>query len=160
MKEPRNAKVLISLIVILLITNIAGLAYFTLRKPADVKGTGSADRKNMMENYLKKTVGFNAEQQVAYDSLIARHRRNLKPMFEQMRKEKEDRLASIARQGFADSAIIIAAGKTAVKQETLEIKMLQHLKDIRSLCTPDQQQIFDTSIYKVFTRKNNERKKD
>ncbi len=160
MKEPRNPKVLISLIVILLIANIAGLAYYTLRKPAEGRGGGSAERKNMMENYLKKTIGFNAEQQVAYDSLIARHRRNMKPMFDQMRKEKEERLASIARQDFVDSAIVIAAGKTAAKQEKLEIYMLQHLKDIRNLCTPAQQQIFDTSIYKVFTRKNGERKKD
>lgn len=160
MKEPKNPKILILLIVILLIANIAGLAYYTLHKPDGGKGSGQTDRKNMMENYLKKTVGFNAEQQVAYDSLIAKHRRNMKPMFDQMRKEKEERLNSISRQGFADSAIIIAVRKTAPNQEKLEIDMLQHLKDIRNLCTPAQQQIFDTSIYKVFTRKNGERKKD
>ncbi len=86
--RPRNSKTLLILIAVLLLANIIGIVFFLTNKTGGGK-SGSSDRKNAMAGYLTKDLGFSASQLVAYDSLTARHRRNMGPMFEQMKKEKE-----------------------------------------------------------------------
>ena len=75
-------------------------------------------------------------------------------MFDMMKKEKEKRLRYIAQFEFADTAIATAVDKTISNQQVVETKMLMHLKDIRNICNEEQRAKFDTSIYKVFSRKN------
>lgn len=157
--RPNNSKALLVIIIVLVIANIAGLAFFLLNKPGGGKLNGSEERKNAMLGYLKKDIGFSAQQLVAYDSLIERHRKDMGPLFDSLKKEKEKRLYYIAQFAFADTAINTAVAKTAAKQQMLETKMLMHLKDVRNLCSEEQKITFDTSIYKMFTRRNGDKKK-
>lgn len=156
--RPRNTKALLVIIIVLVAANIGGLAFFLMNKQPDPRRYDS-DRKNAMVNYLKNDVGFTPVQLVAYDSLVANHRRELQPMFDVMKLEKEKRLRYIAQYAFADTAINTAVAKTILKQQAVETKMLMHLKDIRNICNEQQRVKFDTSIYKVFSRKNSGDKK-
>jgi len=156
--RPKNTKALLVIIIVLVAANIAGLAFFLMNKPSGHRDS-STERKNAMVGYLKNDIGFTPQQLVAYDSLIVRHRREIHSMFDVMRKEKEKRLRYISQFEFADTAIATAVAKTISKQQLLETKMLLHLKDIRNICNEEQRVKFDTSIYKVFSRKNNGDKK-
>ncbi len=158
--RPKNSKALLVIIIVLLAANIGGLAYFFLSKPNGENHNGSSERKNGMLSYLKNDIGFSAQQLVVYDTLIAQHKRNMGPMFELLKKEKEKRLRYIAQYGFADTAIASAINKAVSNQQIIETQMLMHLKDIRNICNDQQKIKFDTSIYKIFSKKNgNDRKK-
>lgn len=152
--RPRNSKYLLILIAVLLLANIVGIVFFLTNTNRDKKGN-AGDRKNAMVGYLTKDLGFSADQMVTYDSLVARHRRTMGPLFEQMKKEKEQRLRYVAQYGFADTAIGTAVSLTAAKQQVLETQMMMHLKDVRNICNENQKVKFDSSIHKVFARKNN-----
>ena len=132
--RPKNSKALLVIIIVLLAANIGGLAYFFLSKPNGENHNGSSERKNGMLSYLKNDIGFSAQQL--------------------LKKEKEKRLRYIAQFGFADTAIASAINKTVSNQQIIETQMLMHLKDIRNICNDQQKIKFDTSIYKIFSKKN------
>ena len=157
--RPKNSKALLILISVLLLANLVGLIFFLTNKPGRERMSSSSERKNAMIGYLKNDIGFSAAQLVAYDSLSARHRRHISPMFDGMKKEKEKRLRYVAQYGFADTAIATAVNITAAKQQVLETQMILHLKDVRNICTDEQKIKFDSSIYKIFGRKGNGDKK-
>jgi hypothetical protein len=152
-----NSKPLLIIIAVLLLANLFGLAYFIFNKPTHNKN-GASDKRNAMAGYLKNDIGFTPAQLLAYDSLTARHKRAMTAMFDTLRKEKDNRLKYISQFGFADTAIKTAVAKTAGTQEMLEVKMLMHLKDVRNICTGEQKIKFDTSIYKVFSKKPDKKK--
>ena len=65
----------------------------------------------------------------------------------------------MSSNAFSDSAITVAANRSAELQKQMEIKMLTHFKEVRQLCTPAQQPAFDTLFYKVWNRKGEDRNK-
>ena len=157
MTKPTNSRYLLVLIAVLLAANIIGIGYFIANRPA--KNTSSNyDRKAAMVKYLKNDLGFTPSQLQAYDSLEEAHKLVMKPLYDSLRKEKEKRIRYIAGFAFEDSAINTAVAKTAVQQQLVETNMLKHVKNIRNLCTPAQQVVYDTSIYKMFVRKAPEKK--
>lgn len=151
--RPKNTKALLIIIIVLVAANIAGLVFFLMNKQPGHRNY-SAERKSAMVVYLKNDIGFTTQQLLEYDSIAAHHRREIQPMFDMMKKEKEKRLRYIAQFEFADTAIATAVDKTISNQQVVETKMLMHLKDIRNICNEEQRAKFDTSIYKVFSRKN------
>lgn len=152
--ENSSNKILIIVIALLLIANVVTLTMlFTGKKP------DNDDRKNSMRNYLKNEVGFSAAQLVAFDTVKSRQRAQAKKMYDEIRQRKQNNLKNIGTNNFNDTAIKNAALYAASQQENMEINMLQHLKDIRNLCTPPQRAIFDTGFYKIMVRPNSDTKK-
>ena len=152
-ENPSN-KILIIVIALLLIANIVTLTLLLTDKK-----TNYDDHKNSMRNYLKTEIGFSDAQIVAFDSVKSHHRAEVKPMFDEMRTRKQLNLKNIGAQNFSDSSIINAAEYAATQQKNLEMKMLNHLKEIRNLCTAKQRAVFDTGFYKMMTRPNGERQR-
>jgi len=144
--QPRN-KVLIILIGILLAANIILLSLFLLEKPEK-----KPERRSQMGLYLTKEIGFTTQQMVQFDSIKAQHRRQVKQLFDSMRVKKESAFKAIGTNGFSDSSILSAATYSAAQQQQLELMMLEHIRDIRGICTPKQRLQFDTGFYKVMTR--------
>ncbi len=150
---PKKGKPLLIIIGVLLLANIAGLVFFFMDKQSHKRENFSDERKNAMQGYLKNDIGFTEKQLAAYDSLSKQHRKNMQPLFEQLKKEKETRLKYVSLYQYADTAITAAVNKTIIQQQLVEKKMLMHLKDIRNICTQEQKIKFDTSIYKMFGRR-------
>lgn len=147
------------IIAILLLANIGVFAYFLANKPTPRKGNPSPQWKNAMANYLKADIGFDTVQLKQYESLKVVHRKSLDTLFEQLKAEKENRLNFLAENKYSDSSIIQAVNSTSEKQKMLDLQMLRHLRDVRSLCTDEQKARFDTSIYKIMARRGNDKKK-
>ena len=141
-------KILIAAVVILLITNIALLSLFLLNRPEGRK----TERKSALSNYLKNDIGFTNAQMVELDTIKNQHRREVKQMFDVMKNLKEENFRHIGQEGFSDSAIGVAATFSANQQKQLELLMLNHLKTIRNICTPQQRAKFDTGFYRVMQR--------
>lgn len=157
--RPKNSKALLIIIAVLLVANIGGWVFFFKNTPSGKKPSYSAQRKNLMQAYLKNEIAFSEAQLVQYDSLSERHQREMQPMFDLLKKEKEERVKYISQNAFADTAIAEAVSNTTAKQQLVETKMLMHLKDVRNICTEQQKIKFDSSVYKMFARRSGDKKK-
>jgi len=158
MSTQSKNKILLIIIGILLITNIALVSFYSLSKPAEKKGV-RPDRTAMISAFLKNELKFSQPQLSQYDSLSNQHRILIKAKFDAIKKEKESEFNQLTQDNFNDSSINNTAVLFSTKQKEIEIIMFNYFKDIRNLCSPQQQPKFDSLFYKMLTKKNDERKK-
>ena len=157
MSTTSKNKILLLAVTFLLLTNIAMLIFF-LNMGHDKKGPHGG-HEGMMKEFLKSEIGFNPQQLQQYDSLSKQHREKIKISFDEIRNSKTQLFKDLGATAFSDSAIIIAADRSASLQKQMEVKMIMHFKEIRNLCTSGQQPKFDSLFYKVWTRKGDGRNK-
>ncbi len=145
-----KSKALISIIIFLLITNIAMLLFFlVLDRPAR---KGSLKDSNGMADVLKNDVGFSQTQVDNYLSLRKNRYNTIHPLFEQLKKARYNFYDLVYAPQASDSLINSSADSIASKQKLLDMEMLTHFKNVRKLCTTDQLPKFDSTIKKVFVR--------
>ncbi len=146
-------KILILLIVVLLLANMVTL-YFLMSD----KRRKNGGRNEVFTEYLKKDIGFVDTQMKDYDSLLTQHRKAMKLDFSKTDSLRRYALKSLAENQFTDSAILRSVENNAIFFKDMQIQMLQHLRAIRSICTAEQQKIFDTSFYKVIFKSKKNKK--
>lgn len=147
----KKYKTLVSIIIFLLITNFAMLIFFmVISKPVD-KRSRSHDQ-NTISALLQKEVGFSQGQLDQYQVLRTQQRQNVRPLFDEIRKSKENFYGLLYANILSDSIINADADSIAQKQKKLDLQMFNHFKNVRSLCTADQLQKFDSTLKKVITR--------
>lgn len=149
--QPKS-KLLLIIIGILLVTNIVLITFLTTNKQGPKKGM-RGDRSAAIATFLKNEVGFTPQQLQQYDTLNAQHHAKTKAIFDALRIDKNNELKQLGANHFSDSAITYTIGHAAAKQQEIDRLMLQHFKAIRDICTPQQLPIFDSSFYKVLSRK-------
>jgi periplasmic protein CpxP/Spy len=147
-----KSKLYLLIISLLLITNIAMLFFFMVKKDGHKKGS-RGDRSAMMKEFLQKDIGFNEQQLQQYETLSKQHREKVKAGFEAIKNNKQQWFKELGNKGFTDAAITDAVNKTAEKQKAMELQMLNHFAAIRKICTPVQQEKFDSLCYKIWDKK-------
>jgi Spy/CpxP family protein refolding chaperone len=151
MDTVRKYKTLVSIIVFLLITNFAMLIFFmVIAKPIDKKSR--YNDQNGFGVMLQKEVGFSKAQLEKYQALRTQQRQNIKPLFDDIRKSKDNFYGLLYSDSVPDSVIDANADSIANTQKKLDLQMFNHFKNIRNICTPDQLQKFDSSIKKAVAR--------
>ena len=153
MNAQPKTKFLIMLVALLAIANIVLLGIMFSKKPHAGFDRGSR-REEQMKNFLQKELGFSPAQMQAYDSSGSTHRQAMRRLFDEMKQHKENNLRNLGNSSFTDSAIEATALKAGEQKKLIEQKMLQHLQEIRLICTAEQRAKFDTSIYKLFGKKD------
>ncbi len=159
MNSVTKNKSLVSIIIFLLITNIAMLIFFVvLNKPPqkDVRGHD----QNGMSGMLQKEVGFSKDQIDTYQSLRKDQMDTIHVLFDELRKSKMEFYNLIYSSQVADSSLNKAADIIAERQKALDLHMFDHFKKVRNICTPDQLQKFDSTIKKVLIRMTSKNGKD
>ncbi|HET6996280.1 MAG TPA: periplasmic heavy metal sensor [Chitinophagaceae bacterium] len=142
---------LIFIIAVLLLTNIAVLAYFLwYKKPA--RPPEGRDRSRGIEVPLQNEVGFNEEQMSQYKQMRDEQMKAIKPMFEDMRKTKDSLFRMISSENTNDSSVNVVADAIARKQKEMDLRMYAHFKRIRSLCTPAQLPKYDSVIQRMIRK--------
>ena len=159
MSSSSKTKILVTAVVFLLLTNIAILVFFLCCKGPDRRNDHGGGREAMMRNFLQKDIGFSDQQLQRYDTLAKIHKESTKSSMEEMRNSREQDLKEISSAGFSDSAISFVATRSSARQKDMLGKMFMHFKDIRQLCTPEQQPRFDSLFYKIWNRKDDKHKK-
>jgi Spy/CpxP family protein refolding chaperone len=149
MNSSRN-KVLLALVAILLLTNLALVAFFVLKKEPQKKEVRQS-RSAAMRGMLKDSVGFNEQQLQQFDAIRQQHEQDLKPLFENMREAK----LSFYQQMNAsrDTAAITAAGDAIGEtQKALDLAFYKYFQNIRAVCTPQQLTSYDSLVQRVVRR--------
>ncbi|HLG41241.1 MAG TPA: periplasmic heavy metal sensor [Chitinophagaceae bacterium] len=141
---------LLFIIAALVLTNVAVLVYFLwIKRPVE---TRRMDGKNGMTEMLKKEVGFNDEQVAQYKQLKDEQWASIKPMFDEMRKAKENLFRLLSDPNTSDSLVSKATNAIAEKQKTLDLQTFSHFKKVRAVCTPDQLPKYDSMIQRMFRK--------
>jgi len=140
-------RALVSIIIFLVISNIAILIYFLYFSDGR-KGSYGKDR-NAVSGFLQKDMGFNKEQINKYQELKTTHLQTIKPVFNDIRTAKENFYNLLYVNNISDSAVDKAAAVIGEKQIALDKQMFNHFKSVRNLCTPQELPKFDSSFKKV-----------
>src|SRR6188508_525256 len=107
----RNNRILLLITSVLLVANIGLLYYFVFNKPAHPPRPSDKEMHDMEIEKVKNEVGLNNEQAVSYVSLRSQQLMNMKPLFRQLTKSKEDFFLLIYQQGVNDSVLSSYASK-------------------------------------------------
>ena len=150
MSTQSRPKWLLLLVAILIITNAASLYFLFYRQPSS---SHTQERRSAILSFLKSDVGFTDVQLHQFDSLSNLHRESSKPLYDKSAGVKINILLKAASQSFSDSAINLAAQSISEEQDKFETLMLQHLRNIRALCTPEQLPRFDSGFYKLIVKR-------
>lgn len=150
MKSNPQSKWLVILVLILLVTNAASLYFLYNREERMSK---REQRHSAIVQFLKKDVGFSDAQMQRFENLSKQHREKSEPLFEETANKKEQILKDAAAENLSDSAMAKAASGIALEQEHFEQIMLGHLKQVRSICTPEQLPKFDSGFYKLIVKR-------
>ena len=151
MNEKTKSRSLVTIIIFLLITNVAMLIFFiVLSKPANRRLRNHEPMG--MYNSLQNEVGFSKDQLNKYQVLREAQMKEVHPLFNDLRDAKKNFYEMIYVSGSSDSLIIANSDSIAQKQRNLDIQMFHYFKNVRNICTPEQTQKFDSVISKVVMR--------
>ena len=149
MRSVLKNKVLVSIIAILLMANIALLVFFlsAMKKPERENSAESA-RAHSTESFLQSRIGFTDAQISEFNQLKQAHYQKLFPLFEDLRKTK-DQFFVLVKDSLSASELDSLAGRIGDKQENLDRQVFETIRQVRSLCTPQQQIKFDSMLPKI-----------
>ena len=151
-------KPLLIIILVLLLANLAGIAFNYLRIKKDEPRPKQMDRKEVMAKYLKEELKFNDDQMLQYEKISAANKAATEPLFDTLRAEKEKRLSFLRDQNYTDSAIDQAVNRSMLRQAEVDRKMLKHIRNVRAICNDQQRQAFDTSFFKMMRHSRGDKK--
>ncbi len=151
MNTIKKNKSLISIIIFLIITNIAMLIFFVaLNKP--VQNEMVVEEQGRFSTSLQKDVGFSKEQFDKYQQLRTAHFEKMHPLFNDMRNTKYHFYDLLYSGPTPDTAVNSNAEKIGEQQKQLDIQMFHYFESLRKICTKDQLPTFDTAVKKLIIR--------
>lgn len=144
----RNHKLLLLIVGVLLVANIGLLYFFVFNRP-------QKQSRPLMANPIEKVqkeVGLNDEQTALYDSLRTNQFKNMKPLFRDLTKSKEDFFSLIYQPNVSDSVLNSYASMIGEKQMALDISTFHYFQSIKALCTEEQKPKMDSVIKQIVKR--------
>lgn len=151
MKIASTRKSLLIVIFLLLIIDVVILFFFVSKnKPENNR---QHDRKEGgLYSMLKNETNFSAEQLAQYQILREEQFDQVKPLFGEIRKSKENFYSLLYLDNIPDSTLNALSDSIAYDQKALDLQMLSYFRKIRSLNTEEQLPKFDSTIKKVVMR--------
>lgn len=146
--NPSKNKILVWAVIFLIIANVAVLATILImhNKQGHQRGTPA--------DYLVKELDLNEDQQNKLHTLAKEHHEQSEKIKEQIKKSRENffNLISQSKNDSSkniDSLRLTFLSETTTKLRELEQLTFDHFKQIRAICTPQQQKKFDEIIEDV-----------
>ena len=148
MAMSRNtAKWLLILVGVLLAANL--FLVFYLLKPPVRGGWGGSDG---VSSYLIRELNLDKRQQDSFSLMKQKYFQTMRPMWDSIRVAKDSLYRQLGNPTAGDSLIGALAQRVAYQTRKAEEKQFRHFSELRTLCRPEQQVVFDTLIPKMLTR--------
>jgi periplasmic protein CpxP/Spy len=141
-------KILLTIIAILLITNLVMLILFLRIKhsePPQSKRLGFSEK-------LKKQVGFTPQQMSVYEPRRTAFWKRIRERRDEIKKTKEDFYQQLYDPSIPDSVIEARAETIGKQQKELDLQVIRHFRDIRRLCTQEQLPKYDSLLPPLIER--------
>ena len=151
MENNKKTKSLISIIIFLLITNVAMLVFFVFFNGPAHKYSSNENQSRFSKS-LQKDVGFTKEQLDQYQVLRKAQFEKVRPLFNEVRNAKFGLYDLLYTEPVSDSVINNRAELIGTKQQQLDIQMFKHFERARKICTQEQLPKFDTAVKKLIIR--------
>ena len=121
------------------------------------KGGSYKDSRNGQQGSgsLSKELLLSKEQENAFAKLKEEHFKVMKPLWSEIRQSKDSLYGQLNNPGMDDSSISSFTDRIAAKNKMADELMFRHFVELRKICTPEQQQKFDTLIPQMFNRWGN-----
>src|SRR3982751_496752 len=97
--------VYVLVIAILLLSNLALVGFFVMNKPGKQYIHKDSKPGSFMREALKKDVGFNDDQMARFDQMAEAHRQQMRPLFEDITKTKENFYHLLTQPATPDSVL-------------------------------------------------------
>lgn len=148
----RNNKLLLLITSVLLVANIGLLYFFVFNKPSHPPKLSEQQMRQRAVEKVKDEVGLDDQQAAVYDSLRANQFKNMKPLFQDLTRSKEDFFSLIYQQGVSDSVLHTYASRIGEKQMALDLSTFHYFQSIKALCTEEQKPKMDSFIKQIVKR--------
>lgn len=153
MKTITKNKWFLLLLGFLFIANIALLlSFFVFGERSDADKNSRSNQSG--QGYLSRELALTKEQDVAFNKMKEEHFKTMKPLWSDIRKTKDSFFRQMSNPAMDDSAIADYTERIAQKNKLADELMFRHFRELRKLCTPEQQQKFDTIIPQMFSKSN------
>ncbi len=145
-----NNKILTIAVVLLLIVNIALVAFMIQgrKKGAARHGSGKGDPSEMMAKELNMT----EQQKKDHKLLKEEHFKNIKPLFDSVKAAKTAFFSLLKDSVVSDSILNTYSQRISERQAAIDKLTFAHFKRIRNLFTAEQQPKFDAFVQKMMQR--------
>lgn len=147
MSQLSRNKVLLVIIAILFITNIVMLVLFL-----KVKTAHREPQKLGFTEKLKNQVGFTPEQMAVFEPRKKVFWTRVRERFDEIKKTKEDFYQYMYNPSVPDSVMESKAEIIGKQQKELDLYVIRHFKETRTLCTPEQLPKYDSLLPPLIER--------
>ena len=139
-------RILLTIIGVLLLTNLAVVVFFFNHKcNEEPHQPGFTER-------LKKEVRFTPEQIKIFEPKKKAFWDEMHARLDSMKKTKEEFYKQMYDPAIPDSLIEERAKVIGDEQKEIDVHVLRHFKDLRTLCTPEQLPKFDSLLPMIVQR--------
>ncbi len=147
----QEAKFLRLVIVFLLLLNLGTLGFLWLGgRPGPP--AGDRDHENAAQ-YLRRKLNFTDIQEAKYRTLREAHHAAVENIRDDMRAQERSMYVLLSLPAMADSGKSLACmDSIAAFQRRVEQITFDHFREVRALCTPEQQREFDIVIGEALNR--------
>lgn len=145
-----NTRILTIAVVLLLITNIALVAFFVMgknKKSSNHQG-GRPDPTEMMAKELNMT----EDQKELHKQLREEHQKNIKPLFDSVKAAKIAYYSLVKDSTVSDSMVTAYGQRISERQSAIDKLTFDHFKKMRKLFTADQIPKYDEFLQKMMQR--------
>lgn len=145
-----NNKVLLLIIVVLLITNGVVIALYFFRAPA--KKSPARNGRGSVE-YMTRELGLDETQASKFNTLWEENNQRNKPLNDSIRVSREELYSYLNTNPQPDSLVQAAAARIARFEQQVLLHNYAHFRQVKEICTPEQQVKLDTLLKKMGNRR-------
>ena len=151
-----KGRLLTIVIVLLLIANIATLAFFWWQKDKD-KLPPNPNKNGGPFAFLVKELALDSNQQAAYKELRNQHQQTMQSFKKETRDAKDSLFGLLQIALPSDALVQQALQKVGEKEIAIQQHVFEHFKKVRALCNEEQKKKFDLVIQEAMRMIANQR---
>ena len=150
MKNIRDNRWLSVIGIIIIAANITTIALLWGRKKYE--NPQRIEIKGPVFDYLTKELQLDSVQQEAYRKLRAEHQKGQAALQDNIRTTKDAFFALLKKADVTEAELVEKSKAAAAADEQFDLYTFKHFQKVRAICTPVQQQKFDSVIQDVLRR--------
>ena len=144
MNPNSNKKILSVLVVLLLLANVATIAFFWFNKENKPEQS-----RNGAALFIINQLNLDKSQQEKYLALVKEHQLGVRSIRDEIKVAKDNFFSLLSQSNVTEKEKQSAAKTISASTEKLDLFTFKHFAKVRSICNITQQQKFDTIIKQV-----------